>query len=106
MNNLILAPPIPVILLLLVLSGLTYLLSFLAVPTKETERKREAYASGQRNIVHAVNPDYSEFFPFAFFFTIVHVLILVIATAPSGVLALPLLYVAIGVLSLLIVFRG
>ena len=106
MNNLILSPPIVILLLLAGVAGLTYLASFLAPSATESTRKMEAYACGQRNVTHAVNPDYKEFFPFAFFFTVVHVMVLVVATAPSGALALPLLYVAVGVLALLIVFRG
>ena len=49
----------------------------------ESERKVEAYASGQRHAKHRAAPDYSTFFPFAMFFTLMHVLTLVVTTAPS-----------------------
>ncbi|MBQ2698801.1 MAG: hypothetical protein IJF62_02570 [Firmicutes bacterium] len=71
----------------------------------ESERKVEAYASGQRNARHRAAPDYSTFFPFAMFFTLMHVLTLVVTTAPSSALALPLLYICVGLLALLIIFR-
>ncbi len=106
MNIFLLSPPFVFLIVLLTTAGLCYLASFLAAPGKESQRKLEAYACGQRGIQHAISPDYSQFFPFAFFFTIMHVLVMVIATAPSGAVALPLLYVAVGVLSFLIIFRG
>ena len=57
-------------------------------------------------VASVMSPDYSQFFPYAFFFTIMHVLTLIIATAPVDALTLPLLYVAVGILALLIIFRG
>ena len=76
-----------------------------AAPGKESLRKLESYACGQREVTHNVVPDYGQFYPYAFFFTIMHVLVLVVATAPADALTLPLLYVAAGVLALLIIFR-
>ena len=105
-GTILLTPPIAILLLLLVGVGITYFAGFLAAPGAENQRKREAYACGQRNVVHNVSPDYSQFFPFAFFFTIMHVLTLIVATTPSNALLLPLMYVAVGVLALLIIFRG
>jgi hypothetical protein len=67
--------------------------------------KTESYACGQRNIENYINPDYSEFFPFAFFFTIMHVLVLVVATAPRDALLLPVLFIISGILSMVIIFR-
>ena len=32
----------------------------------------------------SVQPDYGQFFPFAFFFTILHVVALMVATVPAG----------------------
>jgi NADH-quinone oxidoreductase subunit A len=105
MTQIILSPPVALIILLLVGMGLSHVLSSLAATGKDDERKLEAYACGQRNYVHNVSPDYSQFFPYAFFFTIMHVLVLIVATAPKEALTLPLLYVAAGVLALLIIFR-
>ncbi|MDO4732694.1 MAG: hypothetical protein Q4B50_04180 [Bacillota bacterium] len=105
-GNFLLAPPIAFLLLLLICVSGLYFSSSLSAHGKDTKRKFEAYACGQRNVVHNVSPDYSQFFPYAFFFTIMHVLTLIIATAPVEALTLPLLYVVVGILALLIIFRG
>ena len=70
------------------------------------EHGLEGYACGQRNVRHYVNPDYSQFFPFALFFTIMHVLVLVVATASYEALLLPIIYVASGVLAMIIIFKN
>ena len=44
--------------------------------------KRKAYACGEDMKENRVQPNYNQFFPFAFFFTIMHVLALVVATVP------------------------
>jgi len=41
------------------------------------------YACGEDFKGYTAQPDYSQFFPFAFFFTILHVVALGIATVPS-----------------------
>ena len=69
------------------------------------ERETESYACGQRDVPNYVNPDYSQFFPYAFLFTIMHVLVLVVATAPFNASVLPIMVIAAGVLSLIIIFR-
>ena len=48
------------------------------------EGQGKAYACGEDMPTNRCNPDYSQFFPFAFFFTIIHVLALVVATVPRG----------------------
>ena len=45
--------------------------------------KTKPYACGEDYGDHRVQPDYAQFFPFAFFFTIMHVVALVVATAPA-----------------------
>ncbi len=104
--KLLLSPPVAFLLLVGVGLALSYAVSGLAAAGSTTgERKLESYACGQRHVTHNVSPDYGQFFPYAFFFTIMHVLVLVIATAPRDVLTLPLLYVGAGVLALYIIFR-
>ncbi|MDD2214460.1 MAG: hypothetical protein PHR21_08005 [Oscillospiraceae bacterium] len=66
----------------------------------------DPYACGQRDFENYVNPDYTQFFRYAFVFTVMHVVALVIATASvSGLTVLPLIYVAASILSLAIIFR-
>ena len=67
--------------------------------------ERDPYASGQRNVDHLVHPTYYRTFAYAFFFTVMHVLVLVIATAPRGEIGLPLVYVAFGVLAMIILLK-
>ena len=105
MQNFLLLPPIAFTIFVLLGFGLSKLMGRYAAGGVESERKLEAYACGQRQVDHHVSPDYSQFFPYAFFFTIMHVLVLMVATAPRDVLLLPLLYVACGVLALRIIFR-
>ncbi|MFA6132672.1 MAG: hypothetical protein WC869_01495 [Phycisphaerae bacterium] len=44
----------------------------------------QSYACGEKSPSHMVQPKYSQFFPFAFFFTILHVVALMSATVPGG----------------------
>ncbi len=66
------------------------------------------YAGGEELERHRVQPDYSQFFPFAFFFTILHVVTLMVTTSPPGIAgsaAFAALYVLGALLALLILFR-
>jgi len=65
----------------------------------------DPYACGQRDVRNYVNPDYSQFFPYAFLFTIMHVLVLVTATAPYDAPILPVVFIAAGILCLVIIFK-
>lgn len=105
MTEIVLSPPIAFIILILTGLFLSYMVAPLAAQGRSSERKVESYACGQRNVAHSVSPDYEQFFPYAFFFTIMHVLVLVVATAPRDAFTLPLIYVAVGVLALMIIFR-
>jgi NADH-quinone oxidoreductase subunit A len=105
MEKLLLSPPITLSIFILLGLLLSRAVAAYAAVGEQNERKLEAYACGQRQVTHNVSPDYSQFFPYAFFFTIMHVLVLVVATAPPGALILPLLYVAGGLLALIIIFR-
>ncbi|MCL2143898.1 MAG: hypothetical protein FWH43_00160 [Endomicrobia bacterium] len=73
-----------------------------------SEGKTKAYACGEDVKEHRIRLNYGEFFPFAFFFTIMHVIALVIATSPDKIsdsLAVALLFIAAAFLSILIIFR-
>ena len=55
-----------------------------------------------------IQPDYSQFFPFAFFFTMLHVVALMIATVPVGTetpFLLPVVYVIGAIIGLVILLR-
>ncbi len=66
------------------------------------------YAGGESLEKHRVQPDYSQFFPFAFFFTILHVVTLIVATSPAkvaGSVAFAVVYVLGALLALYVLFR-
>lgn len=69
---------------------------------------KKAYACGEDFKRHLIQPDYSQFFPFAFFFTILHVVALVIATVPAEtveIFAIAVVYVTGAIIGLLILLR-
>ncbi len=83
MDKWLLSPPIAFVLVLLVSFSLSFLFSKLAFrPSSHTEGKGKSYACGEDNYDHMAQPDYSTFFPFAFFFTIAHVATLIMTTVP------------------------
>jgi NADH-quinone oxidoreductase subunit A len=74
----------------------------------EEKGKTESYACGHEMKDSRVNPNYSQFFPFAFFFTIMHVVALVVATFPKGnieAIGLGVGYLVSASVSLFILFK-
>ncbi len=105
MSDFLLLPPIAFLIFLLLSMGISLLTRIFAAKGKDSLGKLTAYACGQVTQVNKIQPDYREFFPFAFFFTIMHVVVLIIATMPAGAMWLAVLYIAIAVLALRILFR-
>ncbi len=109
MSALLLVPPVALTLLVLVvwaLSGAAGTLSF----KRKGERGAldNPYAGGENIARHRVQVDYGQFFPFAFFFTILHVVTLIVATTPARTLqsfAICVIYILGALLGLLILFR-
>ncbi len=109
MSALLLVPPVALTLLVMVvwvLSGAAGTLSF----RRRTDRGAldKPYAGGENIGTHRVQVDYAQFFPFAFFFTILHVVTLVVTTSPARNLeglAISLIYVMGALLGLWILFR-
>jgi len=91
----ILFPPVAFMIFLGV-GGLIQLCgSWLAAKGKKSVGKKTQYACGEDVPAQRVQPDYSDFFPFALFFSIIHVTALIMATLPSGNIALiGILYLA------------
>jgi NADH:ubiquinone oxidoreductase subunit 3 (subunit A) len=107
MNNFLFLPPIVFIIIMGVVMLQAHLMSKLAAQGKESNGKRKSYSCGEDMGEHRVQPDYSQFFSFAFFFTIMHVVVLVIATAPVDFFAdmMADIYIVAAIISLLILFR-
>lgn len=105
MATILLAPPV-VFLIYLALAGLISLFSkHLAASGKDSPGKMKSYACGEDMLVNRAQPDYSQFFQFAFFFTIMHVVVLVVATDPAGISLMSGLYLTVTVLALFMLFR-
>lgn len=105
METFLLLPPVAFLIFLLIYLGLSAFSKRLSVKGKPSEGKEKAYACGQITEENKIQPNYREFFPFAFFFTIMHVLVLTIATMPSGFYWMAVFFIAIVLLSLRILFR-
>lgn len=105
MKSYILAPPFVFIIYLFVSYILSKSSALFSAKGKNTPGKEEDYACGEDIGECKVQPDYSEFFPFAFFFTIMHVIALIIATVPSDITLLPLIYLVVALVSISILFR-
>ncbi len=95
-------------LVLLATLGLLWLMGRLRYrPAPGNEANPKAYACGEEG-QPIVRPDYSQVFPFAFFFTILHVVALVVTSAPDGTastVGMALLYILAAVLGLYVLYR-
>lgn len=110
MESIILSPPLAFAILFAVLGLLAWLTARLlaARPAAVKAGTLKAYACGEDVADHRARPEYSQFFPFAFFFTIMHVIALVVATVPAenfAVLGMALLFVTASTVGLLILYR-
>lgn len=107
-SDLLLSPPI-VLLILLAAVGSTYLtMRLISIAKGNVPGQTKPYACGeeQTNVVQA---DYGQFFPFAFFFTILHVVALTVTTLPAenmGSYTMAVLYVAGAAIGLCILYRS
>jgi len=105
MSKFLLAPPIAFLMFLLLSLGLSKVTGLFAAKGKFSVGKTKAYACGEEVIDQKILPDYSMFFPFAFFFTIMHVVTLIVATDPSGISPISVLYLLVAVTAIFILFR-
>jgi NADH-quinone oxidoreductase subunit A len=109
MSNWLLLPPIAFLLLLAVTALLAVSFRRLAPHGADSAGKTKAYACGEDVLTNRVQPSYSQFFPFAFFFTIMHVVALILATVPAGGLknfiGIAVLYLLAALSGLTVLFR-
>lgn len=110
MDKILLSPPVAFIVIL----GATILLSFLFSKISFKPKKGnvggqgESYACGEDNYDHTVKPDYSNFFAFAFFFTIAHVATLIMTTIHIDTIKVSItaaLYITAAIIGLYILMR-
>jgi NADH:ubiquinone oxidoreductase subunit 3 (subunit A) len=109
MNVLIFSPPVVFIIAMLLALYFSYLLSKLAFQQKDHPKgQTESYACGENIPDQMVEVDYSQFFPFAFYFTILHVVALMLATVPTvkaATLLIALVYILGAIIGLLVLYR-
>ncbi|HHT86583.1 MAG TPA: hypothetical protein GXZ61_02800 [Clostridiales bacterium] len=109
MEFILFAPPVVFAIFILLLLLFSRKLSEYSAHNEEKhicdDIEGNAYACGQQNVKHYVNPDYSQFFPYAFFFTILHVLVLVVVTAPKESAILSIAYIVAGALAMFVLFK-
>ena len=109
MSTLLLVPPVALTIMVMVVWALSRASGTLGFKRKGTRGALDKpYAGGETMAHNRVQVDYGQFFPFAFFFTILHVVTLVVATYPARTLeslAIALIYVLGALLGLFILFR-
>ncbi|HWQ58924.1 MAG TPA: hypothetical protein VN540_07855 [Clostridia bacterium] len=107
MKDILISAPIIFLLFALMIALFSRLLGRKADATPGGAHELDPYACGQdeKTVQHFVSPSYYKLFSYAFFFTVMHVLVMTVATAPAGHTLLPLAYIGAGVLAMLILFR-
>jgi NADH-quinone oxidoreductase subunit A len=109
MQSIILSPPVVFIVLLIFFWALSVLFSRLAFRSKKhASGTGKSYACGEDIPDHLAQPDYSQFFPYAFFFTIAHVAVLIITTVPMETLralVMAIIYILVVVIGLYVLLR-
>ena len=110
MHNWLLFPPVAFIIVLFAVWFLSRVFSRLAFRSSAKRQKGtgEPYACGEEGYDPMAQPDYSTFFPFAFFFTLAHVATLIMTTVPTESLMtfiLASIYIIGAVWGLYILFR-
>jgi hypothetical protein len=106
----LLAPPLALPIALLAVGGLSLVLKCLAYRPAGgmAEGTLKPYACGEEIGSHLAQPDYGQFFPFAFFFTILHVVALMATTVPvetGSSFFFAIIYLAGAVIGLTVLYR-
>lgn len=109
MTSVLLLPPLAFLIILLVMLFLFRVSAALGFRGGEvTPGGRQAYACGEDVKDHHVRPDYTQFFAFAFFFTIMHVVAMMVATLPVGFMDISLValaYIGSAIVAMSVLFR-
>jgi NADH-quinone oxidoreductase subunit A len=105
----LLLPPVVFIILFAAIMFFSWLFSKWAYKKSAVSKDgAKAYSCGEEFSGHMIQPDYSQFFPFAFFFTILHVVGMVIAAIPATTaqnFAIAVMYIVGAVIGLFILLR-
>jgi NADH:ubiquinone oxidoreductase subunit 3 (subunit A) len=108
-RTILMAPPAAFVIVMVTMIIVSLLLSRLSFRSKnESGEGRKSYACGEDVPTSLIQPEYGQFFPFAFFFTILHVVTLMITTLPVETIqsfTIAIIYIAGAVVGLMILFR-
>ena len=108
-TNLLLSPPVMFIIVLIIVFSLSKILSKMALkPKKVINGQGEPYSCGENIPTHMIQPDYTQFFPFAFYFTILHVVALMLALVPAKTietLVMAMIYILGAIIGLVVLYR-
>ena len=108
-SELLLSPPVVFIAILLATIFFAYVLSKLAPKPKNVPAGlTKEYSCGEDIKTHMIQPDYSQFFPFAFYFTILHVVALMIATVPMATMQtfmIAVVYILGAIIGLFVLYK-
>jgi len=105
MSTFLLAPPLAFLIFLALSASISLTGKLIAAKGVESPGKTKSYACGEDMPENKGQPEYSQFFKFAFFFTLMHVVVLIVATDPSGISLMSGLYLVVTVASLFMLFR-
>jgi NADH:ubiquinone oxidoreductase subunit 3 (subunit A) len=108
-ESVLLSPPVVFIVILGSVLSLSFVLSKLAFkPERKVNGLTKSYACGEDIADNMMQPDYSQFFPFAFYFTILHVVALMIASVPAATIEtilIAVIYIIGAIIGLLVLYR-
>ena len=109
MTTLLVSPPTIFIIILAAVLCLSSALSRLAFrPKGHNVGLTRPYACGEESADSMIQPDYSQFFPFAFYFTILHVVALMVATIPAATIEtflIAVIYIIGAIIGLFVLYR-
>jgi hypothetical protein len=108
MSGFMFFPPLAFGIVMLLVLGMSVYMRSLAFRGVTGAGAAKSYACGEDMAENSFSPDYSQFFSFAFFFSIMHVVALMVATMPAarlGDLFMPALYVFGAVVGLIALLR-
>jgi len=83
MRDFLFIPPVAFSLVMLIVMAQSFFMKRTSFKGKLGEGATKAYSCGEDMEENRFRPEYGQFFSFAFFFSIMHVVALVVATMPS-----------------------
>ncbi len=105
--EILLSPPFAFIMALIIVIFFGYLIKSFEPKVNKNPEVSKTYACGEDFPSQKISPNYEEFYPYAIFFTILHVaalMLMTLATTSSVSFAIPLIYTIMVILIISILF--